>query len=79
MRKEYDLGKMKSRPNPYVGRLKQQVTIRLRRETVDYFKQLARETGIKYQHLIDLYLADCAENRRRPTMTWEAPPAKCGK
>jgi uncharacterized protein (DUF4415 family) len=79
MKKEYDLKKMKSRPNPYVGRLKQQVTIRLRRDTVEYFKELARETGMKYQNLIDLYLADCAENRRRPTMTWDPPTARSGR
>ncbi len=76
MKKEYDLSKMKSRPNPYIGRLKQQVTMRLRRETVVYFKQLARETGMKYQNLIDLYLADCVESERRPTMAWETPGAK---
>jgi len=66
MKKEYDLSKMKARPNPYVGRLRQQVTLRLRRETIAYFKELARETGVDYETLIDLYLADCAENERRP-------------
>jgi uncharacterized protein (DUF4415 family) len=73
MRKEYDLSKMKWRRNPYIGRLKQQVTIRLRRDTVQYFKELARETGMKYQNLIDLYLADCVESGRRPTLAWDVP------
>ena len=74
MRKEHDLSKMKWRRNPYIGRLVQQVTIRLRRDTVRYFKELARETGMKYQNLIDLYLADCVESGRRPTLAWDAAP-----
>jgi len=41
MDKQYDLGKMKSRPNPYAGRLRQQVTLRLRRDTVEYLNRLA--------------------------------------
>ncbi len=70
MKKEYDLSKMKSRPNPYASRLRREVTIRLRRDTIQYFRELARETGVDYQTLIDLYLADCAENRRRPVIVW---------
>ena len=67
MKEQYDLSKMKSRPNPYAERLRQQVTLRLRRDTVAYFKVLAQETGVDYQTLIDLYLADCAEAHRRPS------------
>ena len=63
MRKEYDLSKMESRPNPYVGRLRQQVTLRLRSDTVEYFKQLAEEVGLRYETLIELYLAECGERR----------------
>jgi len=69
MKKEYDLAKMKSRPNPYLARLRQEVTLRLRRDTVEYFKQLAQETGLSYETVIDLYLTDCAENHRRPPVT----------
>jgi predicted DNA binding CopG/RHH family protein len=47
MRKEYDFSK--SAPNPYVKRLKQQITIRLEKETIEYFKQLAEEIDIPYQ------------------------------
>lgn len=74
MKSDYDLSKMKSRPNPYAARLRQQVTVRLRRETVEYFKELARETGVDYKTLIDLYLADCADNRRRPVIVWNREP-----
>ncbi len=65
MRVEYDLSKMKSRPNPYAKRLKRQVTIRLGKDVIGYFKQMAQETGVPYQTLIDLYLRDCVLSRRK--------------
>ena len=37
MRDHYDFSKMKGKKNPYVKMLKQRVTIRLDRDTVDYF------------------------------------------
>ena len=70
MKKEYDLSKMKSRKNPYANRLKKQITIRLDRKTIDYFKELARETGFSYQALINLYLRDCAENHKKLKVEW---------
>ena len=70
MKKEYDLKKMKSRKNPYAKLLKKQITIRLENGTIEYFKELARETGFSYQTLINLYLKDCAENRKRPKVEW---------
>jgi predicted DNA binding CopG/RHH family protein len=70
MRKEYDFSKMKGRKNPYAKRLKQQITIRLGVDVIEYFKDLAAETGIPYQNLIDLYLRDCVVSKRRPTLKW---------
>jgi predicted DNA binding CopG/RHH family protein len=70
MRKSYDFSKGKK--NPYTSRLKKQVTIRLDEGTVAYFKQLADETGMPYQTLINLYLRDCAENNRRLDMSWKS-------
>lgn len=70
MRKEYDLTKLKSRRNPYARDLKKQVTIRLGVDVISYFKELAAETGIPYQHLINLYLRDCVASRRKPTLKW---------
>ena len=62
MRNEYDFSNAKP------GRLseinKQQITIRIDKETLFYFKGLAEETGVPYQTLINLYLADCAKRRR---------------
>jgi uncharacterized protein (DUF4415 family) len=56
--------------NPYVKRLKRQVTIRLDDATIAYFKALSDETGIRYQMLTNLYLRDCATNRKRLSVAW---------
>ncbi|MDY6827699.1 MAG: BrnA antitoxin family protein [Bacillota bacterium] len=70
MREHYDFSKMKGRKNPYVKHLKQPVTMRLDRDTVQYFKTMAEETGIPYQSLINLYLRDCAANNRKLHAEW---------
>jgi len=70
MKKEYDLAKMKSRKNPFARRLRKQVTLRMGVQVIDYFKELAEETGIPYQNLINLYLQECVEKHRRPSMEW---------
>jgi len=70
MRSHYDFSKMKARKNPYVKLLKQPVTIRLDRDTVGYFKELAMKTGLPYQNLINLYLRDCAVNHRELSLQW---------
>jgi uncharacterized protein (DUF4415 family) len=70
MRKEYDLSKMKSRPNQYAKKLKKQVTLRMGVDVIDYFKELSAETGMPYQNLIDLYLRDCVEQHRKPKIRW---------
>lgn len=70
MRKEYDLTKLKARRNPYAKRLKKQITIRLGVDVLQYFKELADETGIPYQNLINLYLRDCVVSRKRPSLKW---------
>ena len=70
MRAHYDFSKMKVRRNPYVKLLKQSVTIRLDRDTVEYFKGLSVKTGLRYQNLINLYLRDCAVRQKEPSMRW---------
>jgi len=70
MRTHYDFSKAKR--NPYATRLKQQVTIRLDQATVEHFKRLAEDTGIRYQTLINLYLRECAANGKRLSNTWLA-------
>ena len=71
MRKEYDLTGLKGRRNPYATQLKKQVTIRLGVDVIAYFKDLAEETGIPYQNLINLYLRDCVVTGRKPSLAWE--------
>ena len=68
MRKEYDF--TKAIRNPYIKKLKKQISIRLDIETIEYFKRLSGETGIPYQNLINLYLADCASRSLRPSVVW---------
>lgn len=68
MRTEYDFSKAKK--NPYAKQLKRRVTIRLDAPTIDYFKDLAEDTGIPYQTLINLYLRDCAESKRALSLEW---------
>ena len=76
MKSEYDFSK--SRKNPYAKRLKRQVTIRLDTASVDYFKEMAQDLGMPYQNLINLFLRDCAVQKRRPAIHWqqEAPRAE---
>ena len=70
MRKEYDFSKAKKKP--YAELLKRQITIRLDKGTVKYFKELATEAGIPYQTLINLYLRDCAASGRKLSIKWKA-------
>lgn len=73
MRKHYDFSQAVR--NPYAKRLKKQLTIRLDSETLDYFQGLAQEMSLPYQTLMNMYLRECAAERRRPH--WAAPqPAK---
>ncbi|MBU4365544.1 MAG: BrnA antitoxin family protein [Kiritimatiellae bacterium] len=70
MKNECNLSKMKSRPNPYVKRLKKQLTIRMGVDIIVYFKAMASQTGIPYQNLINLYLRECVLSQRKLRMKW---------
>lgn len=70
MRDRYDIKNLNPRKNPYSNRLKKQITINLNSETVDYFKQQSEISGIPYQTLINLYLTDCAQNKRELKIAW---------
>ena len=70
MKKEYDFSN--SKKNPYSKFLKKTVTIRLGQDVIDYFKSLAVELGLPYQQLINLYLKECASQRKKLTMKWAA-------
>lgn len=45
---------------------KRPVTINLDNGAISYFKELAEETGIAYQNLMNLYLVQCAKEKKRP-------------
>ncbi len=70
MRDEYDIKNLNPRKNPYTNSLKKQITINIDSSTIDFFKNLANDTGIPYQTLINMYLGDCAKNNKRPTVSW---------
>ncbi len=72
MKDEYDLSKMKSRPNPYAKRLKKQVTLRMSEHVIEYFKEMAGDTDIPYQNLINFYLIDCVNSKRKLQMVWSS-------
>jgi len=68
MRSEYDFSNAKK--NPYTKKLKKQITINIDVSTIDYFKQLSDKNGIPYQTLINLYLSDCAVQKKELTFAW---------
>lgn len=68
MREEYDFSN--ATKNPYAKRLKKQITINIDTDTIDYFKSMAASSGIPYQTLINLYLADCAAQNRKLAISW---------
>jgi len=69
MRENYDFSKAVK--NPYTDKLKQKISIRLDQETIEYFKELADETGVKYKQVICLYLADCAKSHKKIAISWK--------
>lgn len=72
MEEEYDLSAMKSRPNPYARRLKDELTLRVGHDIVEYFGALAEESGLSLESLIQLYLRDCVASRRKLELRWTA-------
>ena len=68
MREEYDFSN--ARKNPYTKKKKKQITINIDSDTIQFFKDMSSSSGIPYQTLINLYLSDCAENKRQLNMTW---------
>ncbi len=70
MKKEYDLSKMKSRKNPYASKLKKPITMRLSEDVIEYFKEMAEDSGVPYQSLINLYLRDCVAHHRKVDISW---------
>jgi predicted DNA binding CopG/RHH family protein len=68
MKDEYDFSD--SVKNPYSQGLNKSKTISLEDDVILYLKKLAKETGIPYQNLINLYLRDCVRTQRKPSVEW---------
>lgn len=71
MREEYDIKNLNPRKNPYAKKLKKQITINIDNDTIDFFKGQSEESGIPYQTLINLYLSDCAKQKKQLNMSWK--------
>jgi len=69
MRKEYDFSKAKL--NPYTKKLRKQISIRIDIDTIEYFKKQAQITGLSYQNLINLYLSNCASDKKTINIAWK--------
>ena len=67
---DYNIDKLNPGPNPYAKELKKQITIKISPFIIDYFKQEAIETGIPYQTLINLYLAECVKEKKKIEVNW---------
>ena len=76
MRAEYDFSD--ARKNPYAKILKRQITINIDNNTIDYFKAQSEQVGIPYQTRINLYLRDCASNKRKIQILWSSESEKAG-
>ena len=63
MRDDYDF--TNAIKNPYSDRLKKQITIRLDDTVIAYFKEMAAQTGMPYQNIINYYLLDCVKNHKQ--------------
>lgn len=57
----------RSVPNPYIAKVRRRVTINLDGEIVDYFKAEAARTGVPYQTIINMYLAECRAQEKHLT------------
>ena len=69
MREEYDFSQ--GIKNPYTKTGKKQISINLAETSIDYFKNQSKETGIPYQVLIDMYLADCVKQKKKLEVAWK--------
>ena len=70
MRDNYDFSN--AIKNPYAKKLKKQITIRIDIDTIDYFKEQSKITGISYQNLINSYLTDCVAKKKTPQLVWNS-------
>ena len=68
MRDDYDF--TNAIKNPCSDRLKKQITIRLDDTVIAYFKEMADQTGMPYQNIINYYLLDCVKNNKKTKISF---------
>ena len=68
MRSEYDFSGAVKNPHKTGA---QQITIHMDAATADFFRSQAKRSGIPWQTLINLYLSDCAANKRQLEISWK--------
>lgn len=73
MKKEYDFSN--AIKNPYSKYLKNQATICVNNDIINYFKQQSESCGIPYETLINLYLEDCVKEKKQPQVIWRESQA----
>lgn len=66
-----NIDNLNPRPNPYAKELKKQITIKIAPTVIEYFKNESSETGIPYQTLINLYLVDCVNEKKKLNLRWK--------
>ena len=64
MKTEYDFSN--ATKNPYATKVRKAISIRLDTQAIEYFKDLGEEIGMPYQSLINMYLMECAADKKRP-------------
>lgn len=64
MKTEYDFSN--ATKNPYATKVRKAISIRLDTQAIEYFKNLGEEIGMPYQSLINMYLMECAADKKRP-------------
>lgn len=69
MRDEYNFSG--ATKNPYVKKVKKQITINIDADVISYFKDMSTQCGIPYQTLINMYLTDCAKQNIRLNTSWK--------
>jgi uncharacterized protein (DUF4415 family) len=69
MKEEYAFSN--ARKNPYAKKLKKQITINIDSDTIEYFKVQSEKNGIPYQTLSNLYLSDCAAQKKQLRTSWQ--------
>ena len=48
---------------------KKQISINVDGKAIAYFKKFVAETGVAYQSLINMFLVQCAQEKRRPVFS----------